>query len=200
MMGKWIFILCVAFSASLCAEVKVLALAGSTREGSFNKKLVSEAAGIARQMGACVTLIDLKDYPIPFYDGDLEASLGMPQKAKELRKLMIQSQVILIASPEYNASVSAVLKNFIDWVSRSEQGGSSRDLEGKKFVIMSTSPGRGGGARGLVHLRAILEDIGGTVVPQQVVVPDAYNAFDEWGHLKSPKLKAEIRQALQSVI
>lgn len=102
-MWKWMLVLCVAFSAALSAETKVLAFSGSTREGSLNKKLVLEAANSARQMGAKVTVIDLKDYPLPFYDADLEAKEGMPAKAKQLRQMMIQSDVILIASRNITA-------------------------------------------------------------------------------------------------
>ena len=200
-MWKLMIVLCVAFSANLSAEIKVLALAGSTRDDSINKKLIVDAANIARQMQATVTVIDLKDYQIPFYNEDLEAKEGMPIKAKQLRQLMIQSDVILIASPEYNGSLSALLKNTIDWASRGENGGSSRDaFKGKKFVIMSASPGPGGGSRGLAHLRTIIENVGGTVVPQQIVVPSAYNAFDEQGHLKNEKIKKEIEQAVHSAI
>jgi chromate reductase, NAD(P)H dehydrogenase (quinone) len=200
-MWKWMIVLCVAFSATLSAETNVLAFAGSTREGSVNKKLVSEAARITRQMQANVTVIDLKDYQLPFYDEDLETREGMPIKAKQLRQLMIKSDVILIASPEYNGSLSAVLKNAIDWASRSENGESSNEaFKGKKFVIMSASPGSNGGARGLVHLRTILENIGGIVLSQQVVVPDAYNAFDEQGHLKNEKVKKELKELVHTAI
>jgi chromate reductase, NAD(P)H dehydrogenase (quinone) len=200
-MWKCLIILCFAFSTSLNAQTKVLAFAGSTRADSANKKLIVEAANSAHRMGADITVIDLKDYPIPFYDGDLEAKEGMPSTARQLRKMMIQSDVIIIASPEYNASLSPVLKNAIDWASRGEAGGSSREaFKGKKFAIMSASPGSSGGARGLVHLRTILEDIGGTVIPLQVVVPGAFNAFDELGHLKSEKTKMEIQKILQAAI
>lgn len=194
-------VLCVAFSANLCAEVKVLAFAGSTRKASVNKKLVVEAADIVCQMQASVVVVDLMDYPIPFYDEDLEKKEGMPIKAKQLRQLMVESDIILIASPEYNGSLSAVLKNAIDWASRSENGGGSREaFKGKKFVIMSAAPGSGGGARGLVHLRTIIENIGGTVLSQQIVVPNAYNAFDEQGQLKDEKIKREIEQVLHTAI
>ncbi|MDP1836408.1 MAG: NAD(P)H-dependent oxidoreductase [Chlamydiales bacterium] len=200
-MWKWMIVFCVAFSATLNAEIKVLAFAGSTREDSVNKKLVVEAAKIARQLHAKVEVVDLRDYPIPFYDEDLETSQGMPIKAKQFRQLMINSDVILIASPEYNGSLSAVLKNTIDWASRGENGGGSREaFKGKKFVIMSAAPGPGGGARGLVHLRAIIENIGGTVLPQQVVVPGAYNAFDEQGRLKDEKVRRELEQLIRTAI
>jgi NAD(P)H-dependent FMN reductase len=200
-MLKLIVALCALVTLNLSAEVNVLAFSGSTREESVHKKLVLEAANIARQENANVTVIDLKDFPIPFYDGDLEAKEGMPAKAKQLRQLMIKSDVIIIASPEYNSSVSAVLKNALDWASRGENGGSSREaFKGKKFVIMSASPGSGGGARNLVHLRAIIKDIGGTVLTEQITVPDAFNAFDEKGCLTSPKLKADLQQVIQTAI
>ena len=128
----------------------------------------------------------------------------MPTKERALTKKlarMIQSNVILIASPEYNGSLSGVLKNTIDWASRNEEGEGSREaFKGKKFVLMSASPGPGGGANGLIHLRSILERIGGTVVPQQIIIPDAYNAFDDQGRLKDNKIKNELQQAIQAAL
>lgn len=200
-MWKWIVVLSVAFTSTACAETKVLAIAGSARKDSVNKKLVNEAANIARQMGANVTVIDLKDYPMPFYDADLESTEGMPSTAKRLRQLMIENQVVIIASPEYNGSLSGLLKNTIDWASRSEKGQPSREaFQDKKFVIISASPGPGGGARGLAHLRTIIENVGGTVIPSQVIVPGAYEAFDEQGKLKDPKYKTQLEQALNQVV
>lgn len=184
-MSRWIFALCLALSVNLQAETKILAFAGSTQKNSINKKLVADAV---RGMKGKVTLVDLKDYPMPFYDADLETAEGMPEKARAFRKLMLESDVIVIASPEYNGSLSAVLKNTIDWASRTEKGEGSREaFKDKKFIIMSASPGPTGGARGLVHLRTILENLGGKVEPQQVVVPDAYNAFQDDGKLKNQK-------------
>ena len=182
----------------MIANPNVLVFSGSTRTESVNKKLAQEAATVARELGARVSVIDLKDYPIPFYDGDLEANEGMPENAKKLRNLMINSQAIIIVSPEYNGTLSAVLKNTIDWASRSEEGGSSRAaFAGKKFAIMSASPGKGGGARGLTHLRTIIENIGGKVVGKQVALPNAYEpkAFEN-SSLKEI-LREEIGQILQ---
>lgn len=200
-MLKWMLMACLAISASVSANVKVLAIAGSTREASINKKLLTDAADIARKMGAEVTLINLNDYPAPFYDEDLETNSGMPAKVRQLRKQMIDSDVIMIATPEYNGSVPAVLKNIIDWSSRSETGGPSRDAYiGKTFVIMSTSPGGGGGARVLAHLKTIIENIGGKVVDQQVAVPNGFNAFDAQGHLKDPAMRANLEKAVRSAV
>jgi chromate reductase, NAD(P)H dehydrogenase (quinone) len=200
-MYKWMALLALVFTTTLQAEVKVLAFAGSTQKESVNKKLVVEAAEMARQAGANVTVINLEDYTAPFYDADLEKNEKMPSNAKKLRDLMMQSQVIVIASPEYNGSVSGVLKNTIDWASRKEEGGASRDaFSGKKFVIMSASPSPNGGAKGLNHLRSILEVLGGNVVPQQVSLSDAYKAFDDKGHLKDPKIKADLQQAINQAV
>jgi chromate reductase len=200
-MLKWILSLGLILTGPLAAEIRVLAFSGSLREGSFNKKLVVEASEIARSMGAKVTVINLNDYTSPFYDETLEKKSGMPAKAKQLRQLMIESNAVMIASPEYNGSLSAALKNAIDWASRSEDGKSSRDaFKGKKFAIMSTSPGGGGGARGLVHLRAIIENVGGTVVQKEVVVPYSFEAFSTDGKLKNVQTKQELKQMVQQLL
>ena len=200
-MSKWLLVFCLFSSHWLLVDTKVLLISGSTRQESYNKKLVAEAAAISKELGASASVIDLKEYPMALYDSDLEASSGMPEKAKCLRQQMIQSNVIVIASPEYNSSVSAVLKNAIDWTSGSETGGSSRDAyKGKRFVLLSTSPGGGGGKRGLVHLRAIIEAIGGTVLEKQLSIPNASKAFDDKGMIVDPKIKLELEQLLSEAI
>lgn len=200
-MLKWILSLGLVLAGPLSAETKVLAFSGSLREGSLNKKLVIEASEIARQMGAKVTVINISDYTAPLYDGDLEAKSGMPAKAKQLRQLMIESNAIMIASPEYNGSLSAALKNVIDWASRSEDGKPSREaFKGKKFALMSASPGAGGGARGLAHLRSIIENVGGTVIQKEVIVPNSFEAFGADGKLKNQQTKQELKQLVQQLL
>lgn len=189
------------FSIPLTAETKILAFAGSTRQDSLNKKLLNEAAETARKLGSTVTVIDLRDFPMPFYDEDFEREHGMPENVKKFRKLMIQSDAIMIASPEYNGSISAVLKNLIDWTSRSENGKPSREaFLDKKFALMSTSPGGGGGARGLGHLSVIIENIGGSVLKEQVVVPNGYSAFNAQGMLVNNSLKEELKAEVKQLI
>lgn len=179
------------------AEVKVLAFAGSTRADSYNKKLVQEAATMASQMGTNVTVIQLSDYAMPFYDADLEMKEGMPKNARRLRQLMIESDAIVIAAPEYNGSIPAVLKNTLDWASRSENGGPSREaFQGKKFAIMSASPSKMGGSRGLKHLNAIIEDVGGIVVQPQVTIPHAHEYFAKKKSQENPALRKELHQLL----
>lgn len=199
-MFKWLVLLSLICVGHLAAETQVLIFAGSTREDSANKKLAKEAAIIAKQAGAVVKFIDLRDYPMPFYDGDVEVQ-GMPEHAKRFRNLMKDSQAIIIATPEYNGSVSAVLKNAIDWASRNEQGQPSRDaFKDKRFALMSASPGKGGGSRAIEHLRAIIQNVGGEVMSLQVSVPDAYNAFTPQGNLKDPQMKNQLEQEIQQLL
>ncbi len=188
----------MAFVMPIAAQCEdVLVFAGSTRTESVNKKLAQEAAKIAQEMGAKVNLVDLKDFPIPLYDADLEAKSGMPKNAKRLRDLMIANSSIVIVTPEYNASIPAVLKNALDWASRGEKGGSSRDaFKGKRFALMSASPSGMGGARALIHLRTIIEAVGGQVVEKQVSVPNAY----EKGALDNSALQKELKEELSQLM
>jgi chromate reductase, NAD(P)H dehydrogenase (quinone) len=172
---------------------RILAFAGSTRRESFNKKLVQIAAKGAREAGAEVTLIDLKDFPLPLFDQDFEAEQGMPNNGAKLKKLFIDHDGLLIASPEYNSSVTAVLKNAIDWVSRPAPGEPSLvAFRDKVATLMSASPGALGGLRGLVHVRSILGNIGVIVLPDQIAVAKAREAFQPDGSLIDPKQQAGI--------
>ncbi|PZV26636.1 MAG: NADPH-dependent FMN reductase [Snowella sp.] len=174
---------------------KILAFAGSSRRDSFNKKLVKIAAEGARLAGAEVTYLDFKDLPMPLFDEDLEAEQGIPENVKTFKALMKAHQGLLIACPEYNSSITPLLKNAIDWASRPEPGEPGlicfRD---KVAVIMSTSPGALGGLRGLVHVRAILGNIGVLMLPNQKGIAKAQEAFDENGQLKDEQQQQEIHQ------
>ena len=142
---------------------RILAFAGSLRTDSYNKKLVKLAAAGARESGAEVTYLDLRDIPLPLYDGDLLDREGLPENARKLKELMKAHQGFLIASPEYNTSVPGVLKNAIDWASRAAEGEELMAcFKDKIAAIMSTSPGSLGGLRGLIHLRAILGKFAGS--------------------------------------
>ena len=199
-MKKWLLLAVLFANTYLGAEMKVLAFAASLRADSYNKKLVNQAAQLAREMGATVTVIDLQDYPMPFYDADLEAK-GMPESAQRFRQLMIDSDAIIIASPEYNGSIPGMLKNALDWASRSEDGKPSRAaFKDKRFALMSTSPGGGGGARALVHLRLVIENVGGEVVTKQVTVPHAANAFTAEGGLENVTIQEELQQEIKELL
>ena len=143
---------------------RILAFAGSTRKESYNTRLVHIAAEGARQAGAEVTVIDLKDYPLPLFDEDLESEQGAPESAGRLKQLFLSHQGLLISSPEYNSSITPLLKNTIDWVSRPAPDESPlAAYQGKFATLMAASPGALGGLRGLVHLRSIRVNIGVTV-------------------------------------
>jgi chromate reductase len=160
---------------------KILAFAGSTRSESLNKKLVRIAAAGAQAAGVEVTIIDLRDYPLPLYDGDVEAA-GFPENAQKLKQLFLEHQGLLIASPEYNSSFSAVLKNAIDWVSRPVEGEVPLAcFTGKTAALLAISPGGLGGLRGLVPLRMLLENIQVSVLPNQVAIPNGFSAISPDG-------------------
>jgi NAD(P)H-dependent FMN reductase len=174
---------------------KILAFAGSTRKGSFNKQLVKVAAAGATAAGAQVTYIDLRDFSLPLYDEDLEAESGIPENARKLKELMLGHQGLLIASPEYNSSMSGILKNTLDWISRPEPNEPPLVcFVDKVAAIMSASPGGFGGLRGLVHLRSILGNIKVLVLPDQIAVPNAYAAFNPEGKLQDSKQQAAVEQ------
>ena len=174
---------------------KILAFAGSTRTGSFNKQLVKIAVAGARAAGAEVTLLDLRDLPMPLYDGDLEAAEGIPPNGQKFKALMLAHQGLLISAPEYNSGITGVLKNAIDWASRSAPGEAPLAcFVGKVAALMSASPGGLGGLRSLVHVRSILGNIHVLVLPDQVAVPRAHEAFSPEGALKDPKQQAAIEQ------
>ena len=133
----------------MTAAPRILAFAGATRTQSFNKKLIRLGAEAARRAGAEVTLIDLRDLPMPLYDGDLEAAEGLPRKARELKRLMVEHDGFLLSCPEYNSSISAVLKNAIDWVSRPQPNEPpALAFRGKVAALLAASPGNLGGSEG----------------------------------------------------
>lgn len=166
----------------------ILAFSGSLRAGSYNQKLVNIAAQGARDAGARVTVISLKDFPMPLFDEDLEAASGKPDTAKKLKELFLDHDSLLIASPEYNSTLSAALKNAIDWVSRADSSTEATlaALAGKTAAILAASPGGYGGSRGLAALRPFLENIRITVLENQFTLPKAHEAFAEDGTLLDP--------------
>ena len=167
------------------SDLRILAFAGSTRELSFNNRLVRIAEVGARDAGASVTHVDLRDYRLPLFAQDDESAGGKPDAAKALKALMVSHEGFLISAPEYNSSITGVLKNAIDWVSRPDPDDESPmpAFRGKVVTIMSASPGALGGLRGLVHVRSILGNLGCLVLPDQVAVSKAHEAFAEDGTL-----------------
>ena len=174
---------------------KILAFAGSLRAESYNKKLVKVAAEGARKAGADVTYVDLKDLPMPLFDEDLEARDGLHPNARKFKDLLLANDGLLISAPEYNSSITAALKNAIDWASRPAPGEAPLAcFAGKVCSLMSASPGALGGLRGLVHVRAILGNIRVIVLPEQVAVSKANDAFNADGSLKDAKQQEAIER------
>ena len=177
----------------MSAKPSILAFSGSLRKESFNQKVVNIAADGARKAGADVTVIQLRELPLPVYDGDLEADSGLPENARTIKDLMKAHQGFLIASPENNSTLSAALKNAIDWASRPD--GDETPLvcfKDKTAVLMAASPGALGGLRGLNHLRAILTSIGVLVLPEQKAIPKIHEAMDGNGALTDDAQQAAV--------
>ena len=165
---------------------KILVLPGSTRTLSHNVKLAALAAKELTLIDADVTRISLADYPLPLYEGDLESKAGQPANALRLKQMIMSHHGVFIASPEYSASVTPILKNAIDWVSRVRERGDPTyaAFKGRVFAISSASPGRSGGLRSLMALRQILElGCGALVIPEQVAIQQADHAFDEMDNI-----------------
>jgi NAD(P)H-dependent FMN reductase len=165
---------------------KILVLPGSTRSGSHNVKLAALAAKELTLIDADVTRISLADYPLPIYDGDLEANSDPPANAVKLKQMIMAHQGVFIASPEYSASVTPLLKNAIDWVSRVRERGDPlyAAFKNRVFAISAASPTNTGGLRSLMALRQILElGCGALVIPEQVAVQNAEQAFDDMDNI-----------------
>lgn len=181
--------------------LRVLAFAGSLRKDSWNRKLVTAAAGFARAAGAEVTVADLREFDLPMFDEDCEKAQGMPPGGKRLKELFASHQALLISSPEYNSSISGVLKNAIDWASRPSPGEPPlAAFRGKVAGLLAASPGALGGLRGLVHLRSILGNIGVIVIPEQVAVSKAHEAFQADGSLKDAKQADAVRGVAEALV
>jgi NAD(P)H-dependent FMN reductase len=164
------------------ATPKILILPGSMRVGSHNVKLAALAAKELAMIDIDVTRISLEDYALPLFDGDLEDDSRPPANAIKLKQMIMAHHGVFITSPEYSASVTPLLKNAIDWVSRVREHGEPAYAAFKRraFAIASASPGRSGGLRSLMALRQILElGCGALVIPEQVAVAQADEAFDD---------------------
>lgn len=176
-------------------QPKIIAFAGSLRAGSFNRKLVAVAAHGAEHAGAVVTRLDINEYDIPLYHGDLESREGLPDAVNALKAEFLRNDGLLVASPEYNGSISGVLKNFIDWTTRPEPGEERCACYKNKVVaLMSASPGSLGGVKGLVHTRAVFGNIGCLVLPKQVNLGKAAKAFDDTGQIADHDKQQEVQR------
>ena len=170
------------------AALKILVIPGSLRTGSLNAKLAAVAAHHFAQAGVEVTRLSLADFPLPIYDGDVQARSGVPKNAVDLKRMIGAHHGILIVTPEYNASVPPLLKNAIDWVSRVQDAHETRGqvFRGRAFAVAAASQGRLGGARALAALRLILSACQAIVIPSQLALAFADEAYDDRDRLRRP--------------
>ena len=168
--------------------LKILVIPGSLRTGSLNAKLAAVAAHQFAQSGAEVTRLSLADFPLPIYDGDLQTKSGVPKHAVDLKRMIGAHHGVLIVTPEYNSSVPPLLKNAIDWVSRVQDAHEARGqvFRGRAFAVAGASGGRLGGARALAALRLILSACQALVIPAQLALAFANDAYDDRDSLRHP--------------
>jgi NAD(P)H-dependent FMN reductase len=183
--------------------VKILVTAGSIRTSSFNARLAALATKELSLLDADVTRISLADYPMPIYDADLEAKSGPPENAVKLKRHFMASHGIFIASPEYNASVTPLLKNALDWVSRVREGNEAplAAYKNRVFAIGGASPGPFGGMRSHMALRQVLEiGCGALVIPDYITVRDASTAFDDMDALKDERSAKQLKVVMERLV
>jgi chromate reductase len=180
----------------MAVPLRVLAFSGSARRESFNRKLLAVAVDAARAAGAEVTLVDLNDYPLPLYHGDLEDTAGLPPNAARLIELIASHDGLLIASPEYNSMFTPLLKNTIDWCTR----GDDNPFEGRTAAVVSASPGALGGVRSLQLAQQLLLKLGSHVVPGQVFLPHADKAFDADGKLTDLRVLKSVEALARKLV
>ena len=185
------------------ASPKILVLSGSVRSGSHNVRLAALATKELTLLDADVTRISLADYPLPLYDADLDARAGQPENAVRLKHMIAAHHGVFITSPEYSASVTPIMKNTIDWVSRVRERGDPTyaAFKSRVFAIASASPEPAGGLRSLMALRQILElGCGALVIPEQVAITDAERAFDDMDNLVEARLMNLLRVELARLV
>jgi NAD(P)H-dependent FMN reductase len=175
--------------------IKVLALCGSTRRESLNRKLLEVAARGVYENDGEITFLSPGDYRLPLYEGDFEGEHGVPDDVRNLQRLFAEHDALLVASPEHNGGYTASLKNMIDWISRPLETGEPgvRLFAAKVAAVVSASPGPMGGLRSMLGMRAVLEKLGALVIPQGFSLGAAHLAFAEDGRLSDNKADAEIR-------
>ncbi|MGM0823292.1 MAG: NADPH-dependent FMN reductase [Pseudomonadota bacterium] len=179
---------------------KVLVFAGSAREGSLNKQLARLAARRIEALGGHATFIDLKDYPCPLFDEDIEAQ-GMPDNVLKLRALLAEHQAVFIASPEYNGFITPLLKNTLDWLSRPYGDTPGLGLfAGKWAALVAASPGGLGGIRAMPLGQQLLANLSLTVLPQPLSLPQAGSAFTDGGTLKDEATASKLDALCQRLV
>jgi chromate reductase, NAD(P)H dehydrogenase (quinone) len=182
---------------------KILVIPGSLRSGSHNVRLAALATKELVLAEADVTRISLADYPLPLFDADLAQEQGPPAHAVNLKRLMSAHRGVFIASPEYNASITPLIKNAIDWISTVREGGEPKlaAYQDRVFALGAASPGRSGGMQSLIALRQVLA-VGcrALVIPEQITIPNAATAFDEMDQLNDAGAAAQLKTVARRLV
>lgn len=178
------------------SDVHILAMAGSLRRESYNKKLLAQAVTALRQQGAAVDVLDMKDITMPLYDQDLEDAEGLPPGALEFKRRIALAHGLLLVVPEYNSSIPGPFKNALDWASR----GTDDPLRHKVAALMSASPSGFGGVRMNPHLRQVMRALGVTAIHEQVTLSRAHEAFAEDGSLRSAHVARQVAAVASMLI
>jgi NAD(P)H-dependent FMN reductase len=177
--------------------MKILAFAASLRKGSFNRKLIAQAAEILKSSpGVELDLADYRAFEMPIYDGDLEEASGIPAGGQEFIRRIQGARALVISTPEYNGGIPGTLKNAIDWASRTDP----IPFDGKPILLLGASPGGFGAVRGLWHTRVPLEAIGALVYPEMFGIPRAHQAFDATGNFVDPKNRQRLEGLIQDYL
>ncbi len=184
------------------AALKILVIPGSLRTGSLNAKLAAAAVDGLVRLDVDVTLISLGDFPLPIYDGDLESQSGVPKQAINLKRMIGAHHGVLIVTPEYNASLPPLVKNAIDWVSRVKDAGETQGQVYREtpFAIAAASNGKLGGTRCLQALRLVLSSCRALVIPNQLALSFADEAYDDMDRLKHPADIGALQLMLQQLL
>jgi len=186
---------------TMTEQPKILVFAGSAREGSYNKKLARVMTAALIKAGAAARFVDLRDYPMPLFDEDLETAQGEPANAKAFKRIMMDHDAFVIVSPENNSTYSALLKNTIDWASRKREGETPQQcFAGKLGMILSASPGQLGGLRGLAALRVLLGNVGMILLPDQLALSAAHKAFNPDGSLVEEDKAKRVQEMAEKLV
>jgi chromate reductase len=180
----------------MATSPKILAFSGSSRRESLNQKFLNAAVEAVRATGGEVTAINLKDYPLPIYDGDFEDAHGLPDNALKLIDLIKSHAGLLIASPEYNSMNTPLLKNTIDWCTRADD----EPFPGRVAAVISASPGQYGGIRSLKLAQQVLLHLGCYIVPAQPALPQANKAFDAAGKLTNERSQKALQEMAEKLV
>lgn len=184
----------------MTTPIHILILVGSSRSGSFNRKLAETVSQVAKTQGLTVELPDIRALSIPLMDQDLESAEGIPSGARQLREQLAAADALVVCTPEYNGFPTPLLKNALDWMSRPDGDVAGLDaFRGKPALALSASPGALGGMRSLGLTRQLLDNLGMLVMPEKLSVGSASSAFNDKGMLSNEHQQQSLETAIATL-